>query len=132
MRSEVRTPAAAQPGGAYSQGIVAGGFLFVSGQGPFDADGALVGESLADQARATFANIRAIAAAAGARLEDAVRIDAYLSDMDDFVEWDAVCAETFTKPYPARTTVGAPLVGYDVEINAIIRLDEDRHRSASQ
>lgn len=132
MRSEIRTPASAQPGGAYSQGIVAGGFLFVSGQGPFDASGALVGESLADQARATLANIRAIADAAGARLEDAVRIDVYLSDMDDFAEWDAVCAETFTTPYPTRTTVGSPLVGYGIEINAIIRLDDDRHRSGSQ
>ncbi len=132
MRSEVRTPAAAQPGGAYSQGIVAGGFLFVSGQGPFDANGALVGQSLADQARATFANIRTIAEAAGGRLEDAVRIDAYLSDMDDFPVWDAVCAETFAKPYPTRTTVGSPLVGYDVEINAIIWLGNDLQKNGPQ
>jgi enamine deaminase RidA (YjgF/YER057c/UK114 family) len=101
---------------------VAGDFLFVSGQGPFDATGALVGETFEEQAIATLANISAIAKAAGGRIEDAVKIGAYLRDQADFPVWDAVCAKTFVRPFPTRTTVENNLVGFDIEIDAIIWL----------
>lgn len=132
MRTEVHTDAAAQPGGIYSQGIVAGEFLFVSGQGPFDPSGALVGETFAEQAVAVLANIRAIAEAAGGRIEDAVRIGAYLRDQDDFPAWDEICAQTFVRPFPTRTTVGSPLIGFDIEIDAIIWLRNSTQESGSR
>jgi 2-iminobutanoate/2-iminopropanoate deaminase len=122
VRTEVHTDGAAQPGGTYSQGIVAGEFLFVSGQGPFDATGAVVGETFEEQAIATLANISAIAQAAGGRIEDAVKIGAYLHDQDDFPVWDAVCAKTFARPFPARTTTETNLIGFDIEVDAIIWL----------
>jgi 2-iminobutanoate/2-iminopropanoate deaminase len=122
LRTEISTSTAAQPGGTYSQGIVAGGFLFVSGQGPFDAAGAQVEGSFEDQATAVLANIQAIAQAAGTDLRNAVKIGAYLRDLDDFPAWDAVCAQTFTRPFPTRTTVESALVGFDVEVDAIIWL----------
>jgi 2-iminobutanoate/2-iminopropanoate deaminase len=122
VRTEVHTTDAAQPGGTYSQGIVAGEFLFVSGQGPFDATGALVGETFEEQAIATLANISVIAQAAGGRIEDAVKIGAYLRDQADFSVWDAVCAQTFARPFPARTTVENNLIGFDIEVDAIIWL----------
>ncbi len=120
MRTEVRTSDAASPSGTYSQGILAGELLFVSGQGPFDANGDLVGTTFEEQARATLANISAIAKAAGGRIEDAVKIGAYLRDQSDFPVWDAVCAETFARPFPARTTIECNLIGFDIEIDAII------------
>jgi 2-iminobutanoate/2-iminopropanoate deaminase len=126
VRTEVHTSDAAQPGGTYSQGIVAGDFLFVSGQGPFDATGALVGETFEEQAIATLANISAVAKAAGGRIEDAVKIGAYLRDQADFPVWDAVCAKTFTRPFPTRTTVENNLIGFDIEIDAIIWLPRNR------
>jgi 2-iminobutanoate/2-iminopropanoate deaminase len=122
VRTEVRTSDAAAPSGAYSQGIVAGEFLFVSGQGPFDANGALVGTTFEEQATATLANISAIAQAAGGRIEDAVKIGAYLRDQGDFPTWDAVCSRTFARPFPARTTTECNLIGFDIEIDAVIWL----------
>jgi enamine deaminase RidA (YjgF/YER057c/UK114 family) len=101
---------------------VAGEFLFVSGQGPFDATGALVGTTFEEQAVATLANISAIAQAAGGRIEDAVKIGAFLRDQQDFPVWDAVCARTFAQPYPARTTTECNLIGFDIEIDAVIWL----------
>ncbi len=124
MRTEVRTSDAAAPGGTYSQGILAGGFLYVSGQGPFDTNGEIVGATFEEQAKATLANISAIAQAAGGRIEDAVKIGAYLRDQSDFPVWDAVCSETFTRPFPARTTVECNLIGFDIEIDAIIWVPE--------
>lgn len=120
MRTEVRTNDAAAPGGTYSQGIVVGEFLFVSGQGPFDASGQIVGTTFEEQAKATLANISAIARAAGGRIEDAVKIGAYLRDQSDFPVWDAVCSETFARPFPARTTIECNLIGFDIEIDAVI------------
>jgi enamine deaminase RidA (YjgF/YER057c/UK114 family) len=131
MRTHVHTPHAAQPGGIYSQGIVAGGFLFVSGQGPYDPEGAIVGSTFAEQARATLANIRTIAEAAGGRIEDAVRIGCYLRDQADFPEWDRICAETFTRPYPSRTTIETPLEGFDIEIDAVIWLGDSAPAAGS-
>ena len=120
MRTEVRTSDAAAPGGTYSQGILAGEFLYVSGQGPFDTNGEIVGTTFEEQAKATLANISAIAQAAGGRIEDAVKIGAYLRDQGDFPVWDALCAQTFVRPFPARTTIECNLIGFDIEIDAVI------------
>jgi 2-iminobutanoate/2-iminopropanoate deaminase len=122
VRTEVRTSDAASPSGTYSQGIVAGEFLFVSGQGPFDVNGELVGTTFEEQATATLANISAIATAAGGRIEDAVKIGAYLRDQTDFPVWDAVCSRTFARPFPTRTTIECNLIGFDIEIDAVIWL----------
>lgn len=108
------------PSGAYVPGICAGGFIFVSGQGPFDpVSGALVGADLAEQVRATLANVERVLIAGGARLSDVVRVDAYLADLDDFDTYDATFREVFGTHLPTRTTVQAELAEILVEINVI-------------
>src|SRR4051794_14057133 len=80
----ISTADAPAPSGAYSQGIAAGGLLFLAGQGPFDSAGDLVDGSIEAQVRQVFANLDAVARAAGATLNDAVRVGVYLSDLAHF------------------------------------------------
>lgn len=123
-REQIQTGGCPAPTGSYSQGIAAGGFLFLSGQGPFDADGNLVGESFEAQVRQVLDNLAAVAAEAGRALADAVRVGVYLHDMDDFDEMDAIYREAFPKPRPARTTIQTPLPGFRIEIDAVICLED--------
>jgi 2-iminobutanoate/2-iminopropanoate deaminase len=122
-RRAVLTAAAPMPSGGYSQGIVAGDVLYLAGQGPFDASGALVGAgSIETQVRQVFANLAAVAEAAGGSLENAVRVGAYLSDLAHFDEFDRVYRELFADPLPTRTTIQTDLIGFDVEADAIVWL----------
>jgi 2-iminobutanoate/2-iminopropanoate deaminase len=125
-RRAVRTERAPIPLGSYSQGVVSGGLLFVSGQVPVDPATKAVPQDFADQVRRTLDNVSAIAEAAGARLADAVRIGVFLANLEDFPKMDAVYKEYFEDPMPARTTVGVGIRGYDVEIDAVIALRADR------
>jgi 2-iminobutanoate/2-iminopropanoate deaminase len=114
------------PGGAYSPGIVAEGrFVYVSGQGPF-RDGVVVGESTGEQTRVVLDNLAAVLAAAGATLADVVRCGVFLADIADFAEMNAVYADVFPQPLPARTTVGAGLTGMKVEIDCVAVLPADQ------
>jgi len=104
--------------------MISQGFAFLSGQGPHDAAGMLAGEDIASQTRQTLRNLEAVARASGATLRDAVRVGVYLTDMANFAEMNAVFAEFFEQPYPARTTVqtGLPKPGMLVEIDVIVAL----------
>jgi reactive intermediate/imine deaminase len=119
-KKEVTSGGAPAPSGAYSQGIVAGDFLFLSGQGPFDADGRLIEGSFEDEVRQVLANLAAVAAEVGKTLADAVRIGVYLDDLATFDEMDAIYRETFPEPRPARTTIETPLPGFGIEVDAVI------------
>ena len=123
-RRPVGSPDAPPASGGYSQAISAGGFLFLSGQGPFDADGRLVDGSIAAQVERTLANLDAVAGAAGASLAGAVRVGVYLSDLAYFDEMDAAYRAFFPPgaPLPARTTTQSDLIGFDVEIDAVVWL----------
>jgi 2-iminobutanoate/2-iminopropanoate deaminase len=112
------------PGGPYSAGIKVGNLLFLAGQGPMDASGARVGDSFADQARATFGNLERVAQAAGTSLKNAVRIGAYLSSLEYFDEFNEVMKEFVSEPYPSRTTIPVELRGFDVEIDAVVFVPE--------
>jgi reactive intermediate/imine deaminase len=120
---EISTNAAPPSAGPYSQGIHSGGFVYLAGQGPFGVDGQRVGESFEEQVRQTFGNLAAVAAAAGTDLSHAVRIGVYLNTLDDFAEFNRLAAEYLSTPYPARTTIQADLVGFDVEIDAVVEVD---------
>ena len=111
----------AVPKPPYSPVVVSGDLVFTAGQVPFDADGNVVGEDIAEQTRQTLENIRLCLEAAGCTLDDVVKVNAYLADLADFPGYNAVYEQTFAKPYPARTTVQAGLVGVKVEIEAIAR-----------
>jgi reactive intermediate/imine deaminase len=111
--------------GPYSQAIVAGGFLYISGQIPLDpATGELVTGDFAAAVEQVFANLAAVAAAAGATLDDAVRITLYLTNIDDFATVNQVMEAKLNKPYPARAAIGVAALpkGAAVEADAILAL----------
>ncbi len=122
-RTSVLSSDAPAPSGGYSQGIVAGGVLYLAGQGPFDATGARVGATIAEQVRQVLGNLDAVAQAAGGSLSNAVRVGMYISDMAQFEEMDAEYRRFFSDPMPARTTIQSDLVGFDVEGDAVVWLD---------
>jgi 2-iminobutanoate/2-iminopropanoate deaminase len=108
--------------GAYSQGIEVNGLLFLSGQAPLDAAGEFAGGSVADQVRRTLENLDVVARSAGTSLALAARVGVYLRDLADFAEMDAAYRGFFAESavLPARTTIQSDLVGFDVEIDAVV------------
>ncbi len=124
-KQQITTKSGASPIGAYSQGVRAGDFIFVSGQGPLDpATGKLVGETIEEQTRRVLENIKAILAAGGATMADVVKVSAHLSDVALFDRYNKVYSTYFPDPKPARTTVGSQLMGILVEIDAIAYVGE--------
>ncbi|MEO8536163.1 MAG: RidA family protein [Betaproteobacteria bacterium] len=106
--------------GPYSQAILAGNTLYMSGQIPLDpATGELVA-GIDAQAHRVFANLRAVAAAAGATLNDIVKLSILLVDLGDFAKVNEIMATYFDEPYPARATyqVAALPRGARIEVEA--------------
>jgi len=102
-----------------------GRLLFISGQGPVDpATGEFVTRSFGQQVRLTLDNLKAVAEAGGGSLANAVKINAYLRDMGDFPAFNEIYREYVPEPRPARTTVQSDLAGFDVEVDAVIALDD--------
>ena len=119
-KQQITTSTGASPMGAYSQGLRAGDFIFVSGQGPLDpATGKIVGDTIEEQTARTLENIKAILEAGGATMADVVKVTAHLTDLSNFAAYNKVYATYFPDPKPVRTTVGSQLLGMLVEIDAI-------------
>ena len=122
MNTAISTPNAPAAIGPYSQGIPAGSTLFVSGQLPIDpATGAFAGEDIASQTRQSLTNIKNILAAAGASMNDVVKTTVMLKNIGDFAAMNAVYAEFFTEPFPARAAYQVAALPKDalVEIECI-------------
>ncbi len=119
-KQEIRTGGAAPPGGAYSQGVRVGDFVYVSGQGPIDpVSGQVVGATIEEQTERTLENVKAILEAAGASMADAVKATVHLSDLALFDRYNEVYSSYFPDPKPVRTTVGSQLLGIMVEIDVV-------------
>ena len=119
----ISTDTATQPGGPYSQAIVAGDTVYLAGACPQLPDGTWVKGSFAEQAHAAFANLATVAEAAGGSLDQAVKIGVYLRDFSDFPEMNEIYRQYIGgEAAPARTTVPAALNGFDIEIDAILYL----------
>lgn len=106
MKKQLITAEAPKAIGAYSQGIDAQGFVFVSGQIPIDPK---TGEMKTDIAEATvlvLKNIEQILKSSGLTLNDVVKTTVFLTNIDDFPAMNKVYESVFNAPYPARTTVG--------------------------
>ena len=124
-KQQITTRSGASPIGAYSQGLRAGDFIYVSGQGPLDPDtGQIVGTTVEEQTARVLENIKAILAAGGATMADVVKVSAHLSDLSLFERYNKVYATYFPDPKPTRTTVGSQLLGILVEIDAIAYVGE--------
>jgi 2-iminobutanoate/2-iminopropanoate deaminase len=124
VRKPVVTDKGAKPVGPYSQAIVEGDFVFVSGQGPINpGTGRLeLGDARAETSR-VFENIKAILQAAGSSLDHVVKCNVYLRDINDFAAMNEVYQTYFSAPFPARTTIqaGALPGGIGVEIECVAR-----------
>ena len=111
--------------GPYSQCIVAGNIVFISGQLPIDPDsGEIVTGDIKDKTRQCLKNIQAIATAAGAGLNRAVKLTIFLTDMNDFSAVNQVYSTFFNEPFPARSAVqvaGLPK-NAPIEIEALFYL----------
>lgn len=119
-KQQITTRSGASPIGAYSQGLRAGDFIFISGQGPLDpVTGQIIGDTVEEQTARVLENIKAILEAGGATMADVVKVTAHLSDLSLFERYNKVYATYFPDPKPTRTTVGSQLLGILVEIDAI-------------
>jgi 2-iminobutanoate/2-iminopropanoate deaminase len=110
--------------GPYSHAIDDGTYVFCSGQTPIDpSTGRLRDGGVADQTEQCFDNLFAVLADGGLGPDDVVKVNVYLTDMDDFPEMNAAYAKRFSAPPPARTTVGVAALplGARVEIELVAR-----------
>lgn len=121
----VSTEHAPAPGGHYAQGVVHQGTLYVSGQLPIDPR---TGEKrlgpLEEQARQALENMLAVVRAAGADVEDVLKVTIYVSDMDGWGKVNQVFSELFGEHRPARAVVPTPPLhyGFGVEVEAVARV----------
>lgn len=112
-------PGGPPQGGAYSHAVVANGFVFVSGQGPVNPDTGRMADNFAEQVRQVLANLRTVLETAGSDLRHLVKVNAYLTDMSRFAEYNQIYREFMPDALPARTTVGVSMPGFLVEIDCI-------------
>ena len=99
MRNAILTDKAPKPVGPYSQGIIEGNFIFVAGQGCINpATGLLERGDVRSETKQTFANLKAILEAAGSSLDDVVKCNVYLRDINDFAAMNEVYQTFFTQP----------------------------------
>jgi 2-iminobutanoate/2-iminopropanoate deaminase len=124
MRKTVTAEKGPKPAGPYSHAVVSGGFVFISGQGPVDPETGTMPDAFADQVRQTLKNVQTILEAAGSGLDEVVKVNAYVTDLTRFQEFNEVYKEFFTHDPPARTTVGTSLLGFLVEIDCIAAVPE--------
>ena len=117
----VQTASAPAAVGPYSQGIVTDQLVFSSGQVPVNPATKIMPTDIADQARQALTNVRAVLEAGGSSMEKVVKVNVYLTNMADFAKVNAVYAEFFKEPYPARSCVAvvALPLGAGLEIEAI-------------
>ena len=126
----VIAPPGPKPVGPYSPGIMAGDFLYISGQGARDRDGRLP-DTVDAQVRQTLENVKTIVEAAGLTLEHVVYSQVYLASMSSHDTMDRVWREYFPKQPPARAVLGVHRMPTDtpVEINAVAFRDLSRRKS---
>ena len=105
MKQALATAQAPAAIGPYSQGIAAGQTVYVSGQLPIDPATGAIPEGIAAQTAQSLKNIQAILAEQGMTLADVVKTTVFLADMNDFAAMNAVYAEAFSAPFPARSAV---------------------------
>lgn len=117
----VKIPGQKPPVGAYSPGMQVLNWIFVSGQGPLNPDThEIVGTTIEEQTTITLQNVQRVLRAAGADMDDCVKVNVHLLDIKDFDRFNAVYKTFFRNGFPARTTVQSGLWNnIRVEIDAI-------------
>ena len=122
MISTKKAPAAIGP---YSQAIQVGNLVYTSGQIPIDpATGAFAEGGIKEQTRQSLTNVKAILEEAGLSMSDVVKTTVFMADMGDFADMNAIYAEFFSEPYPARSAVAVKTLpkGALVEIEVVAEI----------
>jgi len=117
MKKEIKTEKAPKAIGPYSQGIATNGLIFASGQIAIDpVTGELNTGSVEDQTRLVLSNLKAVLEAGGSSFDNVIKCTVFLQDMNDFSQMNAVYAEFFKPPYPARAAVQVARLPKDVKV----------------
>ena len=122
MKKVISTTKAPSAIGPYSQAIQVGNLVYTSGQIPIDpATGMIVEGGIQAQARRSLLNVKAILEEAGLTMGNVVKTTVFMADMNDFADMNAVYAEFFTEPFPARSAVAVKTLpkGALVEIEVV-------------
>ena len=122
MKKTISTTNAPAAIGPYSQAIQVGNLVYTSGQIPIDpTTGTLVGGGIKEQTRQSLLNVRAVLEEAGMTMDNVVKTTVFMADMNDFADMNAVYAEFFSEPYPARSAVAVKTLpkGALVEIEVV-------------
>ena len=117
MKQEINTANAPKAIGPYSQGIIANGFVFASGQIPLDpATGELNLGSVEEQAHLALTNLKAVIEASGSSMDLVVKCTVFLQNMDDYGAVNTIYGEYFKSPYPARAAIQVARLPKDVKV----------------
>lgn len=122
MKQVISTPKAPAAIGPYSQAIRVGNLIYTSGQIPINpATGQFVEGGIKEQTRQSLTNVKAILEEAGTSMANVVKTTVFMADMNDFTDMNAVYAEFFTEPFPARSAVAVKTLpkGAFVEIEVV-------------
>ncbi|WP_322012683.1 RidA family protein [Paraburkholderia sp. J12] len=119
-------------GGHYSQAVRAGDFVFISGQTPRDAQRTIVGATIEEQTAVTLENVQLALDAAGASLDDVVKVNVHLADLRDASRFNQVYARYFPVTLPARTTVGSVLNEVMVEVDVVAYVPRSQKAAEAQ
>jgi reactive intermediate/imine deaminase len=124
-REIIHTDKAPAAIGTYSQAVKTGNLVFLSGQIPLDpATGQVVSGEIEAEITRVFENLKAVATAAAGTLDQAVKVNVYLTDLAHFAKVNEIMASYFTKPYPARAAVQVAALprGARVEVECVLSL----------
>lgn len=117
MIQEINTEHAPKAIGPYSQGIIAQGFVFISGQIAIDPEnGVLNTGPIEEQAHRVLKNLKAVVEASGSSMKKVVKCTVFLQNMDDYGAVNAIYGEYFTAPYPARAAIQVARLPKDVKV----------------
>ncbi len=125
-KSIIQTEQAPQAIGTYSQAVKVGDTVYLSGQIPLVPESMeLVGGDIARQIKQVFENLKAVCEAAGGSLQHIVKLNIFLTDLDNFATVNEIMATYFQTPYPARAAIGVAALpkGAEVEMDAVMVLD---------
>jgi 2-iminobutanoate/2-iminopropanoate deaminase len=119
-RTVVDVPAGTSRHDFYSAAVRAGDFIFVAGQGPRDpVTGEFAGATIEEQTELTLGSVREVLIAAGATMDDVVKVQVHLSDINNWDRFNKVYVKFFSSPRPARTTVGSNIGNILVEVDVV-------------
>lgn len=124
LKQTIITEDAPQAIGCYSQAVKADKYVYMSGQIGLSPQTMQLAATVEAQTHQVFKNLKAVAIASGGSLNDIIKLNIYLTDMNDFSVMNEIMSEYFIKPYPARAAIGVNQLprGALIEIEAVMLL----------